>query len=508
MLSSIKTRCLSYLTEFGKDETGAIAVTFALLLIPMMLVVGGAVDYARMVQYRSSLQNAVDQAAIAGAAVFSSPNQSGAAAQVATNYFNRTILPSSLSMAAPSVTTNSSGTINPALGNAPAYTVTVSATATVSTSLLSLIIPSVTITAKATAGDPVVSPQLVFTNVNSVACDGNTAYLYKVPLKSNGNGYDYSAVPAWTSTNGIYDNYYMIGSSYLPIPSGQVLPAMTANQPLGVALVNLTDGNTGNSGCGVAVTGANSYGAPYMTTQTFYSSYLHNGMSPSENVNNTPYTLQIITASTFRGSTISSVYNVTSGTSIPIASGQSNTLSTYLGINAPSSGYSNCTTSVVATQTSGSTTYTTTNYTCNTQYFTSKTSSKPNCSLYVQTGVSQSYVDGLSTSSSAPSAAIGNCFSTNGGGASYAAPSCAQLSALSNQSNSSAIAPAAVFWWDDAGGVGPGEPYYGPSSHCSSTSANGPGYGEDCQYKNNFFAAKCTTTGGSGSGYTEVVLTQ
>ena len=509
-MSLLRRECARFLTRFVRDDSGAIAITFAVLFIPMMLIVGGVVDYARMVQYRSSLQNAVDQAAIAGAAVFSSPSQSQTATKVATNYFNRTILPSSLSITAPTVTTNSSGTINPALGNAPAYTVTVSATATVSTSLLSLLIPSVSISAQGTAGDPVVSPQLVFTNVNSVACDGNSVYLYKVPLKANGNGYDYSAVPAWTKTNGIYDNYYMIGSSFLAVPTGQVLPAMTANQPLGVAMVNVTNGNTGNSGCGVTVTGANSYGAPSGTTQTFYSSYLLNGMSPSEYVNSTPYTLQITTASNGNSSSIQSVYNVTGGskTGIPLSSGQYNTLNSYLGINAPGTGYSNCSTSVVATQSSGSTTYTTTNYTCSTQYLTSKTSSSPNCSLFVQTGVTQKYVDTLSTSSRAPSAAIGHCFSVTDGGASYAAPSCAQMSALSNQSGSSAIAPSAVFWWDDAGGVGPGEQYYSPQSHCSATSANGPGYGEDCQYKNNFFAAKCTTTGGSGSGYTEVVLTQ
>ena len=501
MAPSMKSKFLRMLTRLIADETGGIGLTFGMLLIPMILIVGGAVDYARMVQYRASLQNAVDQAAIAGAAVFSAPSQSGIATQVAANYFNRTLLPSSLSVTAPSVSTNSNGTINPALGSATAYTVTVSATAKVSTTLLSLLIPSATITATGTAGDPVVSPHLGFTNVNSVACDGNSVYLYKVPLNASGSGYDYSSVPAWTQTGNLYNNYYMIGSSYQAVPSGQVLPSMTANQPLGVALVNVTDGNTGNSGCGVSVTGANSYGAPYGQVQTFYSSLLLNNQSPSENTNNS-YTVTVTSSTSSHGNT--SITGVTAGSlNVPLASGSYNTLSTYLGINAPGSGYSNCTST---SSTSGSTT--TTVYTCSTQYFTTKTSTTPNCSLYVQTGVTTSYINALSNSSTAPAAALSNCFSTSGGGAAYAAPSCAQLSALSNQTGSSAIAPAAVFWWDDAGGVGPGEQYYSPSSHCSATSSNGPGYGEDCQYKNNFFAAKCTTSGGSGSGYTEVVLTQ
>ncbi|WP_158936487.1 TadE/TadG family type IV pilus assembly protein [Burkholderia sp. S171] len=501
MPPSMKPQFLRTLSRLIADETGAIAMTFALLLVPMMLIVGGAVDYARMIQYRASLQNAVDQAAIAGAAVFSVPGQSALATQVATNYFNRTILPSSISITAPTVSTNSNGTINPALGSSAAYTVTVSATAKVSTTLLSLLIPSATITATATAGDPVVTANLTLGHVNSRACDGNSVYLYKVPLNASGNGYDYSSLPAWTTPGGLpTNNYYMIGSSFQSVPAGQVMPSFSANQPLGVALVNITNGNTlGNTNCGVGVTGANSYGAPNQNTQKFYSSLLLNNQSPSEQANSS-YTITVNSTNSRGGSSITSVYNGLTLVPPPTQSSY-NTLSAYLGINAPGSGYSNCTST---SSTAGSNT--TTVYTCTTQYLTTKTSTTPNCSLYVQTGVTQSYVNALSNSSTAPAAALSNCFSTSGGGAAYAAPSCSQMSALSN--SSSGIAPAVVFWWDDAGGVGPGEQYYSPSSHCSATSANGPGYGEDCQYKNNFFPATCTTSGGSGSGYTEVVLTQ
>jgi Flp pilus assembly protein TadG len=326
----------------------------------MILVVGGAVDYARMIQYRASLQNAVDQAAIAGAAVFSVPSQSALATQVATNYFNRTILPSSLSITAPTVSTNSSGTINPALGSAAAYTVTVSATAKVSTTLLSLVIPSATITATGTAGDPVVAANLTLGHVNSRACDGNSVYLYEVPLNSSGNGYDYSSVPAWTTPAGLpTNNYYMIGSSYQTVPAGQVMPAFSANQPLGVALVNKTDGNTttGNTNCGVAVMGANSYGAPLGQVQYFYSSLLLNNQSPSE-IANTSYTVTVITSNSWLGSSITNVYNGTTPV-LPLATGSYNTLSTYLGINAPGSGHSNCTST-----SSTSILTTTTVYTC------------------------------------------------------------------------------------------------------------------------------------------------
>jgi hypothetical protein len=201
------------------------------------------------------------------------------------------------------------------------------------------------------------------------------------------------------------------------------------------------------------------------------------------------------------------------------------------GINVPGGSNSNCSTlnssssNPVTTEQEGQSrtkngetqqtnTYTTTSttvtqYSCTTQYRTSQQGTG-NCSLYVQTGtgVTASYLSGLTTSSSAPSAAQGTCFNMTGGGANYSAPSCAQLSSLASGTGSSAVAPAAVFWWDDDGGVGPGEQYYGPSSHCSQIGSSGAGYGEDCQYKNMVVTLQCQAIGGSGTGYTSVVLTQ
>ena len=70
------------------------------------------------------------------------------------------------------------------------------------------------------------------------------------------------------------------------------------------------------------------------------------------------------------------------------------------------------------------------------------------------------------------------------------------------------MTPAAVFWWDDGGGVTSREQFYLPRGHCSAASPGGAGYGEDCLYKNNLFVVLCSMEGGSGSGYTEVVLTR
>ena len=486
------------------------------LLVPLLLAVGVAVDFARMVQFRSDLQNAVDEAALAGAAVFVDSTQSALATTVATNYFNRAILPVSVSVSAPKVTPNASGTINPALGTAVAHTVTVSASAQVATTLMALVVPSMeTISVTATAANPVVQATLKFPATTSNACDGNTAYLYEVPANSTNTGYDYSKVPAATAADGT-SNYYEIYTSYSQgVTATQTLPTFSVNQPLGIMLENDTDGNAAatNAVCGTDVTGANSYGAPYHASQYFYSSLLMNGESPSE-LANYKYTAQVTTQTTTSGSgkhststTNVTAYSITLANGTSLATPPVSSLpSTYTDQLATIFGGASCT---ATGTTQASSTQSTTSYTCTTQYRTSAQGTG-NCSLYVQTGegVTSSYLKGLTKDSVPPAADRGNCFNMTSGGAANSAPTCAQLSALASGSGSSATAPAAVFWWDDAGGVGPNEPYYGPSSHCSQIGSSSPGYGEDCQYKNMVVALQCEASGGSGTGYTSVVLTQ
>ena len=53
--------------RFWKDEGGAVAATYALALIPLIAMVGLAYDYTRVMGMDTELQNAADQAALAGA---------------------------------------------------------------------------------------------------------------------------------------------------------------------------------------------------------------------------------------------------------------------------------------------------------------------------------------------------------------------------------------------------------------------------------------------------------
>ena len=67
--------------QFTKDRRGATAITFALLLVPIMGATGLAVDYSLASNERSRLQNAADAAALAGASVFTGANAAVAEAR-------------------------------------------------------------------------------------------------------------------------------------------------------------------------------------------------------------------------------------------------------------------------------------------------------------------------------------------------------------------------------------------------------------------------------------------
>ncbi len=51
--------------NFLKDTSGNIALTVALLGVPLMLSAGAAIDYSQYARKKSSLQNVMDSAALA-----------------------------------------------------------------------------------------------------------------------------------------------------------------------------------------------------------------------------------------------------------------------------------------------------------------------------------------------------------------------------------------------------------------------------------------------------------
>ncbi len=60
--------------DFLKDRCGATAVTFGLMLVPILGVTGLAVDYSVATNQRGSLQDAADAAVLSGAAIYDGKN--------------------------------------------------------------------------------------------------------------------------------------------------------------------------------------------------------------------------------------------------------------------------------------------------------------------------------------------------------------------------------------------------------------------------------------------------
>jgi Flp pilus assembly protein TadG len=439
-------------------QRGVYGVMFAVLLVPLIGAVGCAIDYARVIQYKNDLQNTVDEAALAGAAVLidNSARTNATAVTVATNYFKRSILPTSLTLSAPSVVVDNTGNALLPNGN-KAFTVVVSANATLANTLFSIFVPSAAVRVQGTAGQPLVNANLALGRPNSQACDANSESVYVIPKNADGTGYDYSAAALQALPE----------SAFTQVGSSATLPVVTANQPLGVRLKNVTGGICGG-------TAGNPYGAPAGSTNYFYSSLIYNQMSPSE-LSNVPYP-------------VVATYNflTNSYTQLQITPINSTTTKTYSGTALDTGSYlgnANCALdSSVSPNPSISGFNGVYHYLCKPQYHQENGNSNVagNCSLYIQTGVSASYVNGLTGSSPAPAGSAGQCYNSTQANAQYAAPTCSQISALANNGS----AAAAVFWWNDGGGVG----------------------SDDYDYNDAYFAMNCSTSGGNSSGNTQVAL--
>jgi Flp pilus assembly protein TadG len=119
---------------FVRDRRGAVAAVFALSFVPLVLLLGAAVDYGRAVSLGAKMQNAADQAAVASAALDAS-----AAGTQAANIVNAAIADTGETFATQT-------TVDPG-SNA----LTVSVTTSLPTTIMSYLVPSITIRRSATA---------------------------------------------------------------------------------------------------------------------------------------------------------------------------------------------------------------------------------------------------------------------------------------------------------------------------------------------------------------------
>ncbi len=72
--------------SFWQEQSGVVAVIFALSLLPVMIILGGAIDFSRVAEVRSSMQKAADSAALA--AMNTWLNNSVAPTNAAPGYFH------------------------------------------------------------------------------------------------------------------------------------------------------------------------------------------------------------------------------------------------------------------------------------------------------------------------------------------------------------------------------------------------------------------------------------
>jgi Flp pilus assembly protein TadG len=200
----------------------------ALLAVPTVMVVGAAVDYARLEQFKTQLQATVDSAALSGAAAYVDSSSSSNASTVAGNYLtsNEGLLPSHVG----SITTHVSAA-QVTTGSNQGYTVTVTATATIGTTFMQMVTSTLNVSVSATAVNPIVQITISTSNFNSSAADKNTLWYWLISSSSP------NAQPTTSS---------FASGQKLACNSGctntSVTFNATATQMIGMALQNVTGG--------------------------------------------------------------------------------------------------------------------------------------------------------------------------------------------------------------------------------------------------------------------------
>jgi Flp pilus assembly protein TadG len=149
--------------KLGRDERGNVAMTFALMLTPLMLVIGGGVDYGIAMHRQEKLQSAADAASLAAASGIGMTSTERTAK--ANAVFLANLEAGSVPVVQPNVSVS-------------ATSVSVSAQAVVNTSVLGAVhVDTLTVKAKSTATTASSAP-LITANAQKVcllALDPNSA---------------------------------------------------------------------------------------------------------------------------------------------------------------------------------------------------------------------------------------------------------------------------------------------------------------------------------------------
>lgn len=102
----------NWVFRFGRDRQASVAITFTFAVIPVIALMGLAVDYGRALKAKSALQSALDSAAMMAVQTYYSTNDLSKATTTATANFGANANSIGLAFSgSPSVTANSDGSV-------------------------------------------------------------------------------------------------------------------------------------------------------------------------------------------------------------------------------------------------------------------------------------------------------------------------------------------------------------------------------------------------------------
>lgn len=246
-----------------RDERGGVAVWFGVMCIPLLFFAGAGMDLARGFNQKTSIQGAVDEAALAGAGAYTAVGGADAAKAVADNFMENFKTANKLT----SLTYASTpGLVSSPTGSVVAFTMKVNATSTIPNTLMQMTKGSNAVGATATAQNPAYSLTVSMAGFSSSAIDSNSISYYVVPADGS----------APTLTTPLFTN---TGTGP---PSGSLVLSATASQTIGFMLTNKTDGNATQTKCTYLYGlfrqctpgndyGSNQYGGASQSVHYFYS---------------------------------------------------------------------------------------------------------------------------------------------------------------------------------------------------------------------------------------------
>ena len=237
--------------RFISDQRGVAAVLFALMLPPILMATGAAVDFARIGMLKTSLQSVTDGAALAGASSLYMNNAATEAQQAAQDYYAKGTVPISryATVGAATVTLPSS------------IEVTVTASATLPNTFMRMVgmneVVSVTSSAEGPAYQLQVSKPSGFT---SSAYDSNSIFFYK----TDSTGTPPSSSSAYTL---LFTNDPNVDPNYQTDNAANKNISIAATDYVGFLLLNKTEGLKTYSG-----SNTNAYGGQSGSEHLFFSS--------------------------------------------------------------------------------------------------------------------------------------------------------------------------------------------------------------------------------------------